>query len=171
MIHIISGNGKGKTSAAVGLAVRAAGAGLKVAFFQFLKDGRSSEIAVLKAIDGISVRCCEECRKFTYEMDESEKKAVIKSQRVMMNEAAALLREQTVDMLVLDEFFAAYNTGFIDREAADSLVFGCPDNVELVLTGREPAEKFCKAADYHSEIRSLKNPYDKGTQARRGIEY
>ena len=171
MIHIISGDGKGKTSAAVGLAVRAAGAGLRVAFFQFLKDGSSSEIAALRPISGIDVKCCEECRSFLWEMDEREKEAVTESQNSMLKEARALIDGKAADILVLDEFFAAYNTGTLDRELAEKTVLSCPDSVELVLTGRDPAGVFCDAADYHSNIRSVRHPYDKGISARRGIEY
>ena len=171
MIHIISGDGKGKTTASVGLAVRAAGAGLRTAFFQFLKDGSSSEVAVLRPINGITVKCCEECRSFLWEMDEKEKKAVADSQNRMLEEAKALIENAAVDMVVLDEFFAAYNTGTVDRGLAEDVVLSCPGSVDLILTGRDPAAVFCDAADYHSEIRSVRHPYDKGKSAREGIEY
>ena len=171
MIHIISGNGKGKTSSAVGLAVRAAGADMKTAIFQFLKDGSSSEIGVLRSANGITVRCCEECRNFLWEMDNDEKKAVTESQNRMLEEAKDLIAGKAVDMVVLDEFFAAYNTGTVDKALAEEIVLSCPDRVELVLTGRDPAEVFCNAADYHSEILSVRHPYDKGISARKGIEF
>ncbi|MBR4554971.1 MAG: cob(I)yrinic acid a,c-diamide adenosyltransferase [Ruminococcus sp.] len=171
MIHIISGDGRGKTTSAAGLAVRAAGAGMRVAFFQFMKDGSSSEITVLRSVNGITVRCCEVCRRFIWEMDEREKEAVVKEQDLMLKEAKALISDEAVDMLVLDEFFSAYNTGTADKSLAEDIVLNCPESTELVLTGRDPAEVFCAAADYHSEIRSVKHPYDRGVSARKGIEY
>ena len=171
MIHIISGNGKGKTSAAAGLALRAAGAGMRVIFFQFLKDGSSTEIGVLRSVKGITVSCYEECRKFLWEMDEGEKRAVTESRDRMLKEAGELITGGGADMVVLDEFFAAYNTGTVDKALAEEIVLSCPDRVELVLTGRDPAEVFCNAADYHSEILSVRHPYDKGISARKGIEF
>lgn len=171
MIHIYSGTGKGKTSAAGGLAVRAAGAGMKVTFCQFLKDGNSSEIAVLAAVDGISVRCCKECSKFTFEMNEAEKRAVIREHDLMLAQARELIENGRTDVLILDEFLDAYNMEFFDRSAAEELVRNCPDSVELVLTGRDPAAVFREAADYHSEIMSVRHPYDRGVQARKGIEF
>ena len=76
MLHIYTGNGKGKTTAAVGLAVRACGAGLRVAVFQFLKNGSSSEISVLRSLPGMTVETCECCNKFVFRMSEEEKSAV-----------------------------------------------------------------------------------------------
>ncbi len=171
MIHIYSGDGKGKTSAAVGLAVRGAGAGLRVAFFQFLKDGSSSEIAVLKEIKGITVRCCEGCRKFIFEMSEEEKAAVIEEHNRMLSEICSVIEGHEADIIVLDEFFDAYNTGFFDRLTAEDIVTQRSGSIELVLTGRDPAALFCGIADYHSEILSVRHPYNKGAPARKGIEF
>ncbi len=171
MIHIYSGDGKGKTTAATGIAIRAAGAGMLVCFCQFLKNGTSSEIALLRSIDGIKVSCCEECNKFTFEMNDEERSAVLKRHNEMLSEAKNIIEKASADMIVLDEFFGAYNTGLLDRSCAEYLVLNCPENIELVLTGREPAQIFCEAADYHSEIRSIRHPYENGLPARRGIEY
>ncbi|MBR6046054.1 MAG: cob(I)yrinic acid a,c-diamide adenosyltransferase [Ruminococcus sp.] len=171
MIHIYSGDGKGKTSAAVGLALRGAGAGLRVCFYQFLKDGSSSEIAMLRAAAGISVICCEVCSKFVFQMSEAEKAAVTARHNEMLEQAKETVRSGGADMIVLDELFGAYSEGMLDRSAAEEIVRSCPVSTELVLTGRDPAEFFCERADYHSEIRSVRNPYDKGVKARKGIEY
>ena len=171
MIHIYSGDGKGKTTAAVGLALRGAGAGMRVSFFQFLKDGSSSEIGLLKSVKRISVTCCRECGKFVFQMTEKEKAAVTASHNEMLEKIKKAVKDGGADMIILDEFFGAYSEGMLDRSAAEEIVLNCPDSIELVLTGRDPASIFCQRADYHSEIRSLRHPYDKGIKARKGIEY
>lgn len=171
MIHIYSGDGKGKTTAAFGLALRGAGAGMRVCIFQFLKDGSSSEIGVLKSVKGISVTCCDECQRFVFQMSEIEKAAVIKKHNEMLEQIKTLFQNGGADMIVLDEFFGAYNEEMFDRSAAERIVLSCPDSIELVMTGRDPAKVFCEHADYHSEIRSVRHPYDNGAMARKGIEY
>ena len=167
MIHIYSGEGKGKTTAAMGLAVRAAGAGMIVGIFQFLKNGSSSEIRVLSQLDGISVRCCKSCTKFTFNMNEEELGRVTAEHNEMLRE----IGEQRYDVVILDEFFGAYNSGLMDRSIADETVKSFPDSRELILTGRSPSEFFCGLADYHSDIKAVKHPYERGISARKGIEY
>jgi len=92
MIHIYSGNGKGKTTAAIGLAVRAAGAGKRVLFCQFLKNGSSSEISVLKELKNVTVRYCVECGKFTFSMNDEEKMIVKSAHNKLLNEIRELIR-------------------------------------------------------------------------------
>ena len=171
MIHIICGNGRGKTTSAVGLLLRAAGAGMNTAIFQFLKNGTSSEIKMLENIDSVTVRYCPECRTFTSKMTEDEKSAVIARHNTMLSDVKALINSRAVRLIVLDELFAAYNINFLDRALAEEIVSTCPADVELVLTGRDPAPFFCGLADYHSEILAVRHPYDKGVAARKGIEF
>ena len=76
-----------------------------------------------------------------------------------------------VVMLIIDELFAGYNYGLLDTALADRIVFERPDSCELVLTGRDPSEKYLAAADYISEIRAVRHPYENGLKARKGIEY
>ena len=171
MLHIYYGNGKGKTTAAVGLTIRAVGAGLKCAFFQFLKNGASSEIAMLNRIDGITVECCNEKSSFIIQMSDSEKAAVTARHNKQLCDALALINDKKADLLVLDEFLDAYNSNMLSRELADKLILNCPEAVELVLTGRNPEKKFIDSADYLSEITVVRHPYQKGISARHGIEY
>ena len=171
MLHIYYGNGKGKTTAAVGLIVRASGAGMKTAFFQFLKNGSSSEISVLKLIDNIEVYCCEKCKKFTFEMNEHELNDVISEHNTMLNKAANLIKNDDIQLLVLDEFLDVYNKKLIDIDQADDFINSLPSKVEVVMTGRIPSDKLRETADYLTEMKAVKHPYAKGTQARKGIEY
>lgn len=165
ILHIYHGNGKGKTTAATGLAIRAAGAGLKVCFVQFLKNGSSSEINILKKIDDIEYLCCGDCNKFTFQMSDAEK-AVITSEHNSILEKAF---SSDADVIVLDEFLDAYNLNMLDRDYAGSHILHT--DREIILTGRNPAEIFINQADYISEVKSIRHPYEKEVPARRGIEF
>lgn len=171
MIHIYSGNGKGKTTAAVGLAVRAAGAGMRVLFCQFLKNGSSSEIKVLSEMKKITVRYCKECNRFTFRMNEEEKIIVKNAHNKLLNEIKRLISSDSVDIVVMDEIFRAYNAMLVDKKEVRNIVIDCPEHIELILTGRSPAPIFRKYADYYSVIRAVKHPYNNGVKARKGIEY
>ncbi len=170
MLHIYCGDGKGKTTAALGLAVRAAGSGMRVHIAQLLKGSDTSELKALRLIPGITVARCERDYGFTFNMSSRDKLELTKCHNSLLADAKRLM-EQGTDMLIIDEFFAAYNYGLLDCSIADRLVFGRPSNAELILTGRNPSEKFIAAADYVSEINAVKHPYSTGTAARRGIEY
>ena len=171
MIHIYSGNGKGKKTAAVGLAVRAAGAGKRVLFCQFLKNGSSSEVSVLQKCKNITIRYCDACGKFTFDMNDAEKGIIKFAHNKLLNEIRELIRCESVDVVVMDEIFGAYNAMLIDKKEVCRLVSDCPKHMELILTGRSPAPIFRKHADYYSVIRAVRHPYHRGIKARKGIEY
>ena len=171
MLHIYHGNGKGKTTAVVGLAVRCAGAGGNVLFMQFLKNGTSSEIAILKSIENITVLCCEECSKFTFQMSEDEKKAVIQRHNLMLNTAGEYINSHNECLVIMDEFLDAYNKNMLDKALGDDILLALSDKAEIAVTGRSPHDKFIEKADYISHITAEKHPYQNGTAARKGIEY
>ena len=171
MLHIYTGNGKGKTTAAVGLAVRAAGAGKRVNFIQFLKNGTSSEIAQLKKL-GIEVACTECCNKFTYAMNEEELGDLREEHDALLRQAEESVCAGKADMLVLDEFIGAYTKGLLDTVLADRLISDALSaDCELVLTGRDAPQELCDLADYITEMLPHKHPYDRGIPARKGIEF
>lgn len=169
MIHIYTGNGKGKTTASVGQAIRGAGAGMKVFFFQFMKNGNSSEISVLEKI-GITVMCCHECNKFIFQMNEGEISAVKVSHNRMLDKAINIIESGSTDMIVLDEFFGAYNANLFDRELAGKVV-SFDSGTEIILTGRNAPALFMDKADYITVMQKEKHPYNNGAGARKGIEY
>lgn len=171
LIHIYCGDGKGKTTSALGLAVRAAGADMKVHIVQLLKGSETSELESLKMIPNISVDRLHRDFGFTFSMSESVRKEVIDCHTALLRAAHEQMKEHKFDMLIIDEFFSAYNYGLVDRSLADKIVFEKEKSCELILTGREPEEKFLAAADYISEINALKHPYTKGICARKGIEF
>lgn len=169
LVHIYCGDGKGKTTAAVGLAVRAAGRGLRVVIARFLKTDDSGEVSVLKEIPGITVIPCRRTFGFFSSMDEETKREAAAYNRSLFEEAAALAG--TADLLILDEIMAAVNYGMVEETAVLSFLEKRPENLEVVLTGRNPSESFLESADYVSEIVKKKHPYEKRISARKGIEY
>lgn len=180
MLHIYCGNGKGKTTAAVGLAVRAVGAGMRVRFVQFMKGAYTSELAVLENISGLEVQRCNKDYGFYKSMSENDKLDITHCHNDLLEFAfsTSIAYNNVVDkltdkskMIVLDEFCSAYNYGLMDKSLAEKLILDNKDNTEVVLTGRDPAEIFVNAADYISEIHCLRHPYERGISARKGVEF
>ena len=169
LIHIYCGNGKGKTTAATGLAVRAAGAGKKVVFTQFFKDGDSSEISILQTIVNIRTVHCKTVRGFWKRMDDLQKAKVSEDYTKFLADVIALARD--ADLLVLDEIISACNHGTITETVVLDFLRSKPKGLEVVLTGRNPSEELLVLADYVSEMRKIKHPHDCGIAAREGIEF
>ena len=169
-IHIYCGDGKGKSTAAMGLALRAAGSGEKVLVTQFLKDGTSSELKILRELPGVQVRTCEKKFGFFWNMTEEQKVQAKEAYEELFEKAAQIATEENIFLLVMDEFMAAYNHGMIDQEKALKFLKERPEKLEVVLTGRDPAPELVELADYVSEIQKKKHPFDKGLPARKGIE-
>jgi cob(I)alamin adenosyltransferase len=169
LIHIYCGDGKGKTTAAVGLAVQAAGAGQKVLFAQFLKTDMSSEIPVLRGLDGVRVRHCATVRGWVRDMTEPQRTQAAGDYNGFL---AELFREaEAYDLLVLDEVITACGAGFIQPAALARLLETKPEGLEVVLTGRDPDPALTELADYITEMRKKKHPFDRGIRARKGIEF
>ena len=168
-MHIYCGDGKGKTTAAVGLAVRAAGYNMKVMFCQCMKDGRSSEVHMLKSI-GVTCCFCPERFGFFWNMTEEQKEEAKAAYTKLFLDAAARAVKEKYDLLIVDEFMSAYNHGLIDQKKALDFLFHRPDHLEIVLTGRDPGEELLELADYVTEMKKIKHPFDQGIPARKGIE-
>ena len=169
LIHIYCGDGKGKTTASMGLAVRAAGAGMRVHIVQLLKGSKTAELESLALIPNIRVTRPDRNYGFTFSMTDEDKAAITKCHNALLEEALREMKNDEIDMLVIDEFCAGYNCGLVDKALADEIILHKPEKCELVLTGRDPEQKYVDAADYVSEIRAVKHPYEKGIDARRGI--
>lgn len=165
MLHLYWGNGKGKTTAAMGLALRALGHGRRVVVVQLLKDGTSGEIAPLRAA-GAAVYACPNA-KFTWLMDEADKAAAREASARALGQALA----EPFDLLVLDEACAALKSGILDEALLRRAVAFAKNGREVVLTGRDPAPWLQEAADYSTEMRAHKHPYADGVAAREGVEY
>jgi cob(I)alamin adenosyltransferase len=170
LIHLYCGDGKGKTTAALGLAVRAAGSGFRVLVVQFLKSHRTGELAVMENIPNIEVIRGKEGAAFSFSMTEEEKEKTRLVHDDNLKTAIILAASGKCDMLILDEAVGAYARGLLDQGALEVFVRSKPEELELVLTGRNPAEWMIDCADYVSEIKKIKHPYEKGIPARVGIE-
>lgn len=170
-IHIYCGDGKGKTSAALGLAVRAAGRGKRVLLVRFLKTEDSGEVPVLRHIPGIVVTPCDKTFGFVFAMTPEEKAQAAVYFEGRFDRACEEAKQGGYDMLILDEILASCNYGMVPEEKLAEFLKNRPEKLEVVLTGRDPSERLVGLADYVSEIRMVKHPYTEGVPAREGIEY
>ncbi len=156
MLHIYCGDGKGKTTAAVGLAARFAGAGGKVLFCQFMKSGNSSELGVLSSIPDIVVFPCFRIKKFVYEMNDFEKENAHREYTADFGKIKQFLSDdKTIGMVVLDEIISCVNTGLLDINSLCEFL-QMTQGIEIVLTGRDPDKRICDAADLYPKS-SAKN--------------
>lgn len=165
-IHIYYGDGKGKTTAAMGLALRMLGAGGRVTIVQFLKDGQSSELEPLGRL-GAVICSGKPGMKFTWEMTEAEKQETARMHTALLQQAL----ETPCDLLVLDEICGAMQLQMVDPVWVERAISLTKIGTEVVLTGRDPAAWIREQADYMTEMRAEKHPFEKGEAARRGIEY
>ncbi|SFA92813.1 cob(I)alamin adenosyltransferase [Acetitomaculum ruminis DSM 5522] len=170
LIHIYTGDGKGKTTACVGLTVRCAGSGRKVVFSQFLKDNKSSELNILRNIDNIYIVTCDKSFGFIFNMSEEKKAEAKKAYSQHLLNVINKVKEVDADMVVFDEMIASYNYEMIDREVLLDFLKNKPEKLEVVMSGREPAEELVNLANYVSEIKKVKHPFDEGIPSRPGIE-
>lgn len=194
LLQVWWGNGKGKTSAALGMGFRAAGHGYRVHLLQFMKGGAASVEAVrgeynaITAIPGVSYETTGEFgwHAFRDGTDDEEHAAraaaALERARELVDAAARTdLSEPLasdgdpkagVNMLILDEVLYAANRGLVDPDELVALVERRPENLEMVLTGGHEAPKYLyEAADLVSEVRNVKHPIDDGQRARKGTEY
>lgn len=171
MIQIYCGDGKGKTSAAVGAAVRFAGTGGKVLFYQFMKNQRSSERKVLSLIPEIYVMDGYSMPKFSFKMSKDEKSAAGEAFRNDFLSICREVKKGEYGMIILDEMVSCLNAGFLDERVVYEFLDEYSGSAEIIITGREPSERLVNAAGYISEVKKIRHPYDSGTAARYGIEY
>lgn len=166
LVHLYWGDGKGKTTAAFGLALRMLGSGGTVTVVQFLKDGQSSELEPLRCL-GAAVYSGQAGTGFFSQMTPEERRTVRARHDALLTQAL----ETPCDLLVLDEACAACRLGMVDEDLLRRAVLERPEGQEVVLTGRDPAEWMQQAADYSTEMRCHKHPYQQGITARKGVEY
>jgi len=166
-IHVYTGDGKGKTAAALGLTLRAVGAGWRVLFGQFLKHGEFSEIKALKKFGGqVTIRQYGSGRFIKGRPSEKE----IEMALAGLSEIMQVMEEEKYDLIVLDEINVAVHFGLISLKSIKSLLEKRPQNLELVLTGRWAPKEIMERADLVTEVRMIKHYFSKGVPARKGIE-
>lgn len=169
MIHIYCGDGKGKTTAAMGLALRAAGHGRRVVIAQFLKDGKSGERAALSALPTVELLPAPEGVKFTFRMTEEERRREAERQSGLLE--AAFRAAEGADLLVLDELCAALSAGMVVLPRVLELLDSCPEGLEVAVTGRDPSPELLERAGYITEMVKRRHPFDRDEGAREGVEW
>lgn len=171
LMHVYYGDGKGKTTAAAGLALRAAAAGEKVIFAQFMKGSESGEAEVLSHMEDVTVLKSEKQFPFYEQMKDSQKKELRSIHNAILEELAARIEAGECGLAVLDEITYPCNWGLIDQEKLQTLLKNAKGRTEMVCTGRNPADFLLEQADYITEMKCIRHPFEKGITAREGVEY
>lgn len=166
LLHLYWGDGKGKTTAAMGLALRALGSGKRVVIVQFLKGGKSGEIPLLERL-GAKIYRGKAGQKFVFQMNDAEKAAT----RELQNANLRAAQQEPADLLILDEAGSAWELDMVDKELLKAVVLERPAEQECVLTAHGAPDWMLEAADYSTEMKCHRHPYQKGIAAREGIEY
>lgn len=170
LVHIYTGNGKGKTTAAVGLGMRAVGSGMKVLMVQFCKGSSTSEENTIEKLKpNFELYKYKQICKFVWQMTIEEKKQMQEDTLHLFNYAVNCAESK--DMIILDEIMAAITNGFIDVKSVVDFIKNKPTHIELILTGRNAPIELVELADYVSEINAVKHPMSSGILARKGIEF
>ncbi len=169
MIQIYTGNGKGKTTAALGLAMRAAGHGLRVIIIQFMKGKINyGELETVGKLANITI---EQYGRPDFVNPEKPDPEDISLAEQGMKRAREVILSRNFDVVVLDEINVAVNFGLLKAEDVVGLLKKAPKDLELILTGRYMPEEFIRYADLITECRELKHYFSKGTKARKGFDY
>lgn len=169
-IHIYCGDGKGKTTTGMGLCTRAAGFGYRVLIYQFMKNNKTSERIVLEKVPNITFVDGLEQEKFSFQMtpEEKEERKIYYQNR--FEEITEKAEKEEYDVLFLDEVIYTIRAGLFDEDLLVGYLKKKPEHLEVILTGQNPGERLIELADYVSEIKKIKHPFDQGLPARKGIE-
>ncbi len=167
LIHIYYGEGVGKTTAAVGLATRAAGRGLKVEFVQFMKSGNSGEIVSFQKIPTLNYYCPG---KHPFILSKGPEPIHFDHARKALSYANNCITNST-NLLICDEILDTLLFHVLKESDIIDLMKNCEGRVELVMTGRAASKKLIKMAHYVTNFVQIKHPYYEGAIARKGIEY
>lgn len=166
LVHVYTGDGKGKTTAAFGLAVRCASYGKKVIVYQFLKATPTGELCACEKL-GIKVVRSAVTDKFWFAMSEEEKQQT----KTQAKETLSYIYDEPCCLLILDEVLCLADLGIISVQELIDIVKNKPKSTELVLTGRGMPAEIAELSDYISEIKCIKHPFEKNIDAREGIEF
>jgi len=166
VIQIYTGEGKGKTTAAVGVSIRAVGHGRRVYFAQFMKAWPTGELKILQQLEGVIVDRSWD-GNFVQDVPTPLQKRLVKEQyrRIF------LAFSKPFDLIVCDEIIVTYLLGLLEERDLLELMEACPSDKELVLTGRGATAAMIAKADLVSDIQKVKHYFDKGVQAREGVEF
>lgn len=169
MIQIYTGSGKGKTTAALGLALRAVGHGMNVIMIQFMKGKINyGELEAAKSLPGLTI---EQYGRPDFVNPENPTDEDKEFARDALARARDVIKKKKFDIIILDEINVAVAFGLVSVSEVIDILKNVPRHKELILTGRYMPEEFAEYADLISEIKEVKHHFQKGTSARKGIEY
>jgi len=172
LIQVYTGDGKGKTTAAIGQGIRALGRGYTVYMVQFLKSQDTGELKVLEKLEpGFKVFRFEKKHGFIFNMDENEIAELKNEVKAAFDFVKTVLQNNECDILILDEIMAVMGNGLIDIDDVADVLRNKPSGVEIILTGRNAPDRILELADYVSCNMCEKHPFEEGIGARKGIEY
>jgi cob(I)alamin adenosyltransferase len=167
-VHVYTGPGKGKTTAALGLSIRAVGAGFKVHMVQFMKGRRYSELNGIKGVNNFSI---SQYGRDEFVDKKNPEKIDIDFAREGFAFSKDIINGGQHDLIILDEINVAVDYNLIDVNDVIKTIKNKPENVEIVLTGRYAHPEIIKNADYVTEMLEIKHPYQRGVESRLGIDY
>ena len=168
LVHVYTGDGKGKTTAAIGLGIRASGAGFRVLMIQFMKGRRYSELDGLQCLKNFTV---VQFGRDEFVSKEKPEQVDIEFAQHGLTYAREAIQNNSYDLIILDEINVAVDYHLISLQDVLGLVQQKPEHLELVLTGRYASPELIKQADLVSEILEIKHPYQKGVTSRKGIDW
>ncbi|MCM1191080.1 MAG: cob(I)yrinic acid a,c-diamide adenosyltransferase [Butyrivibrio sp.] len=175
MIHLYTGEGKGKTTAAIGLCIRAAGRGFSVGFSQFMKGNDTGELSVLGSLQKVEILRSHRNYGFYSSMSDADKEELAGIHNGILDRLLEGAGKGAYQMIILDELTYPVKWGLLNQDKLRQLLAfgkqGAAGETELVITGREASEELRDAADYITEMKCVRHPYKKGISARRGIEF
>ncbi len=171
LIQIYTGEGKGKTTASVGLSVRAAGRGLKVLFAQYLKSGDSGEVNILGKISGLDYMQVNKNPKFLWKASEDDRIVMYDENNNSLDVLMDSIKENKYDLIIMDEMIHCINKNIVDINKLRSFLESDLRRCEVVLTGRDAPGWLIDIADLVTEMKAVKHPYSGGMRSREGIEY
>lgn len=170
-VQVYTGNGKGKTTAALGLAFRAVGRGFQVQMFQFLKGTSTGELESAKRLEpNFQIRRFMEVEKFFWQLNGEEKNRMKEKINQEYQEMKDFISKGSCDVIILDEIMGAIHSGMVTVEQVCQIIDAKPETVELILTGRDVPREILERADLVTEMKPLKHYIEKGVTARIGIE-
>jgi cob(I)alamin adenosyltransferase len=167
-VQVYTGHGKGKTTAAVGLALRAVGHGLRAYMIQFMKGREYGELKAAELLPGLVI---EQSGRDEFVDRKNPSPIDIELAKSGLAKARQAIVGGEYDVVILDEINVALDFGLVTLDEVRSLIESRPDHVELVLTGRAAHPEIVKLADLVSEVLNIKHHYNAGVEARKGIEY
>ncbi|MCM1026326.1 MAG: cob(I)yrinic acid a,c-diamide adenosyltransferase [Roseburia sp.] len=175
MVHLYTGEGKGKTTAAIGLCIRAAGRGFSVGFSQFMKGNDTGELSVLGSLPGLEILRSDKNFGFYSRMSDADKLELTGIHNGILDRLLEKAGSGAYQMIILDELTYPVKWGLLDQDRLKRLLGfgrrGTSGEIELVITGRDASDDLWNRADYITEMKCVRHPYQKGISARRGIEY